>query len=84
MKNEMYLIIDRDSRDGSILARVIDSILKCGFYRRFTGSIHITKQEIFYLVKEFDPATIFINTDVYGMDEIYRYLKSNVLAHKVS
>ena len=83
VKKEMYLILDEDSRDGSILARVIDSVLKCGFYRRFIGSIDNTKQEILYLIKEYEPATIFINMDAYNMDKIYKYLKSNALDKQI-
>ena len=50
LKDEIYLIVDRDRKDGCILARVIDSILKCGFHKRFFDSIHNTSNEIFSLV----------------------------------
>ena len=77
LKDEIYLIVDRDRKDGCILARVIDSILKCGFHKRFFDTIHNTSKEIFSLVAEYDPGTIIINSDDYGMDEIVRYLKSH-------
>lgn len=82
MKNEMYLIIDRDGRDDSILARMIDALLKCGFYRRFPtyrDGLEKAKEGLLQIIKQYEPATIMINTDVYGMTDVYKFLKSNVL-----